>query len=370
MDPVAHTLVGASLAATGLKRLSRFGAATLVIGANLPDLDAVAYLAGSDTALLVRRGWTHGVAALFVLPFLLAGAMVLLGRSPSRRGAGGVPAVRGGPLLLLAFLAVWSHPALDLLNTYGVRLLMPFDGRWFYGDTLFIVDPWFWLLAGVGAAVAARGGRAQTWAWSALALLTTAFVISSPFGSWTARIVWVACVSAIVVARTRLDTERHAPTLALVGLSALLVYIAAMRSGSVVARERARAWLAARDVVPVTLMAGPLPLDPWRRDVIVGLADRYEFLVVDLRNGEISAGGSTLRRGDEHPAVAVALSNPEVRGFRTWMRYPSFDVAETATGVHVLMRDVRYAREGERGFAVAEVTVDVRPPSDRPTAPR
>ncbi len=30
---------------------------------------------------------------------------------------------------------------MDWLNSYGVRLLMPFSNRWFYGDALYIVDP-------------------------------------------------------------------------------------------------------------------------------------------------------------------------------------------------------------------------------------
>jgi len=36
------------------------------------------------------------------------------------------------------------HPTLDWLNTYGMRWLMPFSGRWFYGDAVFIVDPGCW----------------------------------------------------------------------------------------------------------------------------------------------------------------------------------------------------------------------------------
>jgi len=38
-----------------------------------------------------------------------------------------------------------------VLHPHGVsqsRLLMPFNDTWFYGDTLFIIDPWVWLLAG------------------------------------------------------------------------------------------------------------------------------------------------------------------------------------------------------------------------------
>lgn len=56
MDPLAHTLFGATLAETGLKRLSRYATPTLLIGANLPDIDAVATAFGRDTSLYVDPG--------------------------------------------------------------------------------------------------------------------------------------------------------------------------------------------------------------------------------------------------------------------------------------------------------------------------
>ena len=52
------------------------------------------------------------------------------------------------PGAALAALGVVTHPVLDWLNNYGMRWLMPFDGRWFYGDALFIIDPWVWLVLG------------------------------------------------------------------------------------------------------------------------------------------------------------------------------------------------------------------------------
>ena len=64
-------------------------------------------------------------------------------------------------LLLLSYVGVLSHVALDLLNTYGVRLLMPFDRRWFYGDALFIIDPWLWLALGAGVWLARRHGASR-----------------------------------------------------------------------------------------------------------------------------------------------------------------------------------------------------------------
>lgn len=56
MDPLTHTLVGANLASTRLGEKTRLAAAALIIGANLPDIDAIFYFTGqSDFALGFRR---------------------------------------------------------------------------------------------------------------------------------------------------------------------------------------------------------------------------------------------------------------------------------------------------------------------------
>ena len=59
-------------------------------------------------------------------------------------------------VLGLAYLALYSHLFLDFLNNYGVRLLAPLEWRWFYGDAVFIVDPWLWLILGAGVWMARR----------------------------------------------------------------------------------------------------------------------------------------------------------------------------------------------------------------------
>jgi inner membrane protein len=145
VDNLAHALAGAALAQAGLKKHTGLGVATLVIAANLPDVDAVSALAGRSLAW--RRGWTHGPIALLVLPILLAAALLAYDRWQSRRGARPPTRapVRAGALLALAYVGILSHPPLDLLNTYGVRYLMPFSERWFYGDALFIIDIWVWI---------------------------------------------------------------------------------------------------------------------------------------------------------------------------------------------------------------------------------
>ena len=99
---------------------------------NAPDIDVVYMFLGEDPALLHRRGLTHGIISLALLPFLLAGGMMLFARWRERRGDPGTDPARFLPLLGLATIGVLSHPLLDWMNSYGVRVLMPFDGRWFY----------------------------------------------------------------------------------------------------------------------------------------------------------------------------------------------------------------------------------------------
>src|SRR5918999_1704760 len=156
MDNVCHTLVGAALAEAGLKRRTALGAATLMIGANFPDIDVVAVPFGHGVDF--RRGWTHGVLALAVLPFVLTGIMLawdrwVAARSAARAGAAR-PRADSRALLLLSAISILTHPTLDWMNEYGMRWLMPFSGRWFYGDALFIIDPWLWAALGLGVALA------------------------------------------------------------------------------------------------------------------------------------------------------------------------------------------------------------------------
>ena len=127
-----------------------------MIAANLPDLDVLVF-ATSTPAVSFRRGWTHGLLAQALLPFGFLPAC-----------SSGIDCVRqltpwsarpGRALLLISYVGVLSHVFLDYLNNYGVRLLMPFSGRWFYGDTLFIADVWMWLLLGLGVYSSRRRGQ-------------------------------------------------------------------------------------------------------------------------------------------------------------------------------------------------------------------
>jgi inner membrane protein len=148
LDNLTHSLVGLFLARLGFKSLTPRGTAIMVLAANAPDFDAVSWFFGGATYIHYHRNITHSLIAMPLMA-LIAVAMV---RALGRRK------IRWGPALAIAFLAVVSHIILDLTNVYGVRLLLPFSGRWFHWDITSIIDLVIWsvLLLGVAAPALVR----------------------------------------------------------------------------------------------------------------------------------------------------------------------------------------------------------------------
>lgn len=153
MDNLTHSLVGALIGQMGLKRKTGLAMPTLILAANIPDIDAVATLLDGHQHLAIRRGITHGPIAMLILPLLLWGIMLWFDRWQEKRGTRPEKRllVHKGWLLALAYIGCLSHPLFDWFNSYGIRLLEPFSSQWYYGDTLFIIDPWLWaaLIGGV-----------------------------------------------------------------------------------------------------------------------------------------------------------------------------------------------------------------------------
>lgn len=186
MDNLTHSLVGALLGQAGLKRKTGLAMPALIIGANLPDVDAACFfwLEGQEH-LGFRRGITHGPPAMVLLPLLLAALLYGYDRWQAKRGKrpeGRAP-VHFGWLYLLSLIGCLTHPALDWLNVYGIRLLEPFSSRWFYGDTLFIIDVWLWALMGFATWFSLRREeRGRAWMRPARIALVLALLYVA--GNW------------------------------------------------------------------------------------------------------------------------------------------------------------------------------------------
>lgn len=344
MDPVAHTLVGAALAEAGLKKLSRYASATLIIGANLPDIDAVAQLWGEDISLYVRRGWSHGILAMLVLPLLLAGAVWAWHRWCGHRRTG-APPFHLWTIVALAFVGVWSHPFLDWLNTYGVRLLMPFSDTWFYGDTLFIIDPWFWLLS-AAALVLACNQRGGLLGWALLALLATWLILSSSLAALPVKVLWLCGVAAITALRWR--GIKASTWTAGIGLASLTLYV-----GSAYGLARlAEAQYRDSTESPLVVQANPTPGNPFSHRLVTVHESYYRVITADGKHIDIA-------RQPPNAIVQAAMADESIKGFIHWMRFPYWQISETADGWIVEFRDLRYLSPDEhpRGIGYAKVKV-------------
>ena len=213
-------------------------------------------------SLGARRGWTHGILAAAVLPLVVA--LVVFGAARLwRRPASAMP--RLSLLMGLAFVAFLTHPLFDWVNSYGVRLLMPFSGRWFYGDAIFVVDPWLWLIAGAAAFLAwSRGAVGSVLVLVLFAGMAAAVWFAPQTTTW-ARVTWAVGIVLLVLLRIATrgrDWTGPVERIAQIALGLLAVYAAAMLVLTTVARREAAAWLTRNGVAATTVDALPIPGNP------------------------------------------------------------------------------------------------------------
>jgi len=150
LDNLTHTLVGLTVAELGLralpaeKRPTRSYAWTLsAIANNFPDLDILyaPYLSGGMSYLMHHRGHTH----TFLMGFLQSVAIFFLTWGWAKWRKKIVTPTERNFWIVLSALGPIIHISLDYLNSYGVHPFWPFDNQWYYGDTLFIIEPSLWL---------------------------------------------------------------------------------------------------------------------------------------------------------------------------------------------------------------------------------
>ena len=294
MDNLTHSLVGAVLGQMGLKKKTGLAMPTLIIAANLPDIDASCAIYGIES-LSMRRGITHGPIALLLLPILLWAAMIAFDRWQARRGkrpTGRLPIDKHW-LLALAYIGCLSHPALDWLNNYGVRLLEPFSSQWFYGDTLFIIDLWIWIALALSVWLSLRRERRGAANWQ--------------------RPAWA-------------------------GFTVVCAYIFANGLITGAAEKMAASALRGSGQGDALVVASPPPLTFWKRDIFWRTAEKYgNGSFVPGVGGQIDITG--VATGMDDPRLPTWVkADPAARAFLFWARMPIAKSDDDA----ILIRDQRY----------------------------
>lgn len=148
-----HTFVGFTIARAGFDDWVPYATVTAVIAANLPDVEILSGLSSTASYLDNHRGITHSLIGVPVLALIFAAAMYYFSGNFWKT-------------YVVALAAMFTHPALDYTNTYGLRPFLPFDGTWYYGDLLYIFDPYIdsiLLLGLVAGGVFDRNRRVIAW---------------------------------------------------------------------------------------------------------------------------------------------------------------------------------------------------------------
>ncbi len=308
MDNLTHSLIGAALGQAGLKRKTGLAMPALIIAANIPDIDGLCMLLGDMQHLSLRRGITHGPIAMAVLPLVLAGVLSWFDHWQTQRGTrpdARLP-VNFRWLLALCYLGTFTHPLFDWFNNYGIRLLEPFSDQWFYGDTLFIIDPWIWAMLGAGVWLSRRREKAETAKWQRPALAAVA---------------------------------------------GLILYTSANMVISSVARS-----VAASDAPYAEInVTSPVPAAFWRRQILWRSGDTYGFM---------SCGWAQCQRypieplptNMKDPRIALwAKGNRQAESFLFWSRMPVAELHDD----RIVLSDQRFmSMPGRSGFVVT-----LRPPA-------
>jgi inner membrane protein len=309
LDNLTHSLIGLFLARAGLKHVTPRGTAIMVLAANAPDFDAVSWFGGS-AYIHWHRNITHSLIAIPFMALLSVGIVRWLGRKQ----------VRWLAAFLIAMVAVASHLILDLTNVYGVRLLLPFSGRWFHWDLTPIVDLIIWavLLLGVAAPWFAR-------------------LVGSEIG----------------------EKKREAG--AGWAVVALLLF-SAYDYGRSVAHDRAVALMDSRVYNGLTpRRTGAFPeANPLLWDGIAELSNAYVKVPIDLRRNFRPESGETYYKAERSQAIQAAMQTEPFQRFLEFVQYPiwvSEPAPEPEHATRVSLVDLRFGAPAAPGFeAVATIS--------------
>jgi inner membrane protein len=145
MDPLTHIAVSFAASRAGINRTTRLATPMLVVSGLAADLDWLGALFGPRSFLIGHRTVTHSLVGTAAIAIITAICFTLAARKHPKS-----PIQFSNALIICAVGAV-LHLALDICNSYGVKLLWPLSDRWFALDILPKFDLWIlmFLLAGI-----------------------------------------------------------------------------------------------------------------------------------------------------------------------------------------------------------------------------
>lgn len=376
MDGLTHSLVGLAAAKAGLERLSPYTAAACTIAANAPDVDVVAAVGGRWAALHYHRGITHSVIGTIALGVLIPTSFYLADKLLARIRRRSAKVQYGG-LLLASLGASATHPLMDWTNNYGIRLLLPWSARWFYGDLVFIIDPYIWLLVGGLVFMLTSETRTKMMVWLILAAATTLFIFAAPAGAArgvgslsAARIVWILGLLTFAIGRWARLQDRLGKWPARVALALVVMYWGGLAWQHRIAYARglevAQRVAAQRGEHLIRAAAMPVPANPFRWLCVAETDSAMYRFVVSSGRGEVRQSLEPERfekpSGQAAELVTLASRDPRAQILLGFSRFPIERVADSDCLSQTLVEfaDLRYTepQAPARGNFALDVPVE------------
>jgi inner membrane protein len=312
LDNLTHSLTGIFLSRAGLHRLTPRASWILLLAANAPDVDVVSAFGGALNYLHYHRNVTHALVSLPVLPLFV----VLVVRALSRKPLNWLGAY------LVALIGVASHLVLDLTNVYGVRLLLPFSGRWFHWDITSVIDFWIW-----GVLLLAMAGP---------------------------------LFARLVNAEIGANIHNKVPAGRGFAIFAL-AFLASYNGGRYLMHARAVSTLDSRiyaGATPQRVAAFPGPVNVFQWRGLAEMPDVVSIQDIDLLRGFDPSAGHLFYKPEPSQAIDAARRNPVFEGFFEFSQYPFWEVnpaGQPEGGTRVEAMDLRFGDPQSPGFTATAI---------------
>jgi inner membrane protein len=373
MDGLTHSLVGLTSAKAGLERWSPYATVVCILSANAPDIDVISgFFGGRWTLLHYHRGITHSIIGTLALGFLIPSILYAADRAIAQRRKR-PPQIRYRGLLMASLIAAGTHPLMDWTNNYGVRPLLPWSGKWFYGDLVFIIDPYIWLVLGGAAFLLTSNRRLKIVGWSVLGIAATLLILVGPAQRGltstvvsVVRVIWVLGLLAFILARSFNLQQRLRKSIALAALTFVVCYWGALALMHHAAYEnaftRAEQLAAKNGELLLRVAAMPTAANPLRWQSVAE-TDRaiYRFFVGVATQPSTSPERYEKPSGLSDQVVSAASLDPRAQVLLGFARFPLARVeSENCIGqTLVQFADLRYTEPGgSRGNFSLNVPVE------------
>jgi inner membrane protein len=373
MDGLTHSLVGLTSAKAGLERWSPYATVVCILSANAPDIDVISgFFGGRWTLLHYHRGITHSIIGTLALGFLIPSILYAADRAIAQRRKR-PPQIRYRGLLMASLIAAGTHPLMDWTNNYGVRPLLPWSGKWFYGDLVFIIDPYIWLVLGGAAFLLTSNRRLKIVGWSVLGIAATLLILVGPAQRGltstvvsVVRVIWVLGLLAFILARSFNLQQRLRKSIAFAALTFVVCYWGALALMHHAAYEnaftRAEQLAAKNGELLLRVAAMPTAANPLRWQSVAE-TDRaiYRFFVGVATQPSTSPERYEKPSGLSDQVVSAASLDPRAQVLLGFARFPLARVeSENCIGqTLVQFADLRYTEPGgSRGNFSLNVPVE------------